>query len=272
MYQDDKGNYQRTEAEEHVFWGMRLLKIAFILLIIGFAAYFIESIFELTRGLEYTTINPVYDLINSPRNYVATAIFLTIYSSLFTVAIFVLSFGALYLSKMLPDPVKKELKINGMLFLTLIPIRLIGQIIRYSLYTNYSYGGSTGITMASAYITFAVNVLEFLFLVIIAIKMGKELRRMNEMQQGKNGTIAMPWILFAMFMIWLIGSIMFSVIVSIEGYSFQLRDVILAAIYVEGIGQILYSATVIGTFIILLIKANKIAISPLAAMNYHTYY
>ena len=172
----------------------------------------------------------------------------------------------------LPDPVKKDLKINGMLFLAIIPIRLIGQIVQYSLYANYSYGSILGIAMTSAYISFAVKVLELLFLVIVAIKLGKELRRMTEMQEGKNGTIAMPWILFAMFMIWLIGSIMFYVVASISGYSFQLRDVILASIYVEGIGQILYTAAVIGTFLVLLIKANKIAISPLAAMNYQTYY
>ena len=267
MYQEDKGKHYRTETEEQVLWGMRLVKIAFIMLIIGFVFYIIESIIEINWGLKYLLIDPIFSLSINSQVYVVANIFLTIYTVAFSAAIFTLGFGNLFLSRLMLDPVKKELKITGILFLTLVPIDLIGKIIQYSLYSNYSPHTALNLGRSWYYTQFAFNALKLLFLVIIAMKMGKELRRLNEMQHGKNGTIVFPGVLLAFFIIWFIGGIVYYVVYSLEVSPLQIEPVITAAIYVEGIAQILYAATAVGTFIALLLKANKIAISPLAAMN-----
>ena len=176
MYQEDKGKQYRTETEEHVLWGMRLVKIAFIMLIIGFVSYFIESIIEINWGLKYIVIDPIYVVSMNSQVYVAGNIFLTIYTVTFTAAIFTLGFGTLFLSRLLLDPVKKQLKITGILFLTLIPINLIGKIIQYSIYGDYSSYNAVNLARSWYYIQFAYTALNLLFLVIITMKMGKELR------------------------------------------------------------------------------------------------
>ncbi|MHA1155317.1 MAG: hypothetical protein ACTSQK_04340 [Candidatus Heimdallarchaeota archaeon] len=271
MYQDEKGNFHRTDAEEHVFWGMRLLKIGFILLIISFTAYFIGSIIEINLGLEHYSINPFYYPLES-SSYYSMQVFLAIFNVGFTGSIYVLGIGTLFLSRLLPEPVKKSLKITGIFYLILVPLNLLNLIIVYILQANYAYPGTPRLYNAIILTSYSAAVLEFLMLIVIALMLAKELKLMNEMQSGKNGTVVLPGILVAFFIIWLTGGIMFYVATSLPQPFSTLEPLITAAIYVEGIGQILYCATAVGVFIALLVKANKIAITPLAAMNQSGYY
>lgn len=271
MYQDDKGNFQRTEEEEHVFWGMRLLKIGFILLIICFAAYFIASIIEIVTGLDNYSINMVLRL-DQPKIYAVAGITNIIYNTAFTGSIYVLGMGTLFLSRLLPEPVKKSLKIIGILYLILIPLNMLKIIITYSYYAKYSYIETLAIYEKILYTNYSVKIIEFLILVVIAMMLAKELRQMNEMQRGKNGTVVLPGILLALFIFWLAGGIMYYSVINIPDPYDVLEPVIIAAIYLEGISQIFYSAIAVGVFIALLIKTNKIEIPPLAAMNHSSYY
>jgi len=272
MYQDEKGNFHRTDAEENVLWGMRLLKIGFILLIICFTAYFIESIIELYTGLGHYTIDPTYSF-NKIKAYYIMIMFLAIFTTTFTGSIYVLGMGTVFLSRILPEPVKKSLKITGILYLILIPLNLLKIIMIYSIYANSSL--VTDISRISRIITnivYSVKVLEFLMLIVIAMLLAKELKQMNEMERGKNGTVVLPGILVAAFIIWLTGGIMFYVVVDKPDPYDVLEPVLNTAIYLEGIGQILYCAIAVGVFIALLVKANKIVIPPLAVINRSGYY
>ncbi|MFW9922922.1 MAG: hypothetical protein ACFFDW_06485 [Candidatus Thorarchaeota archaeon] len=268
---EEKGYAYRSIEENQVDWGMKLLKIAVILLVISFSIFFIESLVETFTGIGKSYVEPVYSAI-SLGPYVFLSVLLYIHNFLITIAILTLTIGLFCLSKIIPAPANNKMKIIAYVFLSIILVTFIvgisANIALVSMNNSYKYAQISNI------LVLIQKIMTYLILSIGGLLIIKQVTKLSEIQG--NGTVGgknIPIVAIVFYGLWIIGKIVYYAILLNDPYiTNEILVIVLdVSVYVENIGQLLYAAFAMIGFIITLIKLRKLSVEEIAMASTKLY-